>query len=151
MHWSGSAAPWAWRVAAGSAFCTAAWVPILLFPGPIVRLFVGDDPGVTTLGTFALRTFFALLPLVGLQVVGASYFQAVGRPGISLLNNLLRQVVIVVPLLLTLPRALGLAGVWLANPISDAAAAAITGAFVVVEIRRLARSRLAAAAPAEAA
>ena len=138
-------------LAAGSAFCTAAWVPILLFPGSIVRLFVGDDPGVTTLGTFALRTFFALLPLVGLQVVGASYFQAVGRPGISLLNNLLRQVVIVVPLLLTLPRALGLAGVWLANPISDAAAAAITGAFVVVEIRRLARSRLAAAAPAEAA
>jgi Na+-driven multidrug efflux pump len=124
-------------LAAGSAFCAAAWVPILVLAGPIVRLFVGPDPGVTGLGPSALRTFFALLPLVGLQVVGASYFQAVGRPGVSLLNNLLRQVIVIVPLLLLLPRALGLDGVWLANPISDAAAAVITAWFVAAEYRRL--------------
>lgn len=128
-------------VAAASVFCAVAWAPILLFAGPIVRLFVGDDPGVTTLGAPALRVFFALLPLVGLQVVGASYFQAVGRAGISLLNNLLRQVIILVPLLLVLPRMLGLDGVWLANPISDALSAAITGGFVLVELRRLAGRR----------
>lgn len=128
-------------VAAGTAFCAAAWAPILLFAGPIVRLFVGGDPGITALGPPALRTFFALLPLVGLQVVGASYFQAVGKAGVSLLNNMLRQVIILVPLLLVLPRALGLDGVWLANPISDAASAAITGGFVLVELRRLNTAR----------
>ena len=128
-------------VLAGTAFCIAAWIPILLFAGPLVRLFVGQDPGVNALGAPALRTFFALLPLVGVQVVGASYFQAVGKAGVSLLNNLLRQVIILVPLLLVLPRALGLAGVWLANPISDAAAALITGGFVLVELRRLAGRR----------
>lgn len=140
-------------VAAGTAFCMAAWIPILLWAGPLVRLFVGGDPGVNALGAPALRTFFALLPLVGVQVVGASYFQAVGKAGISLLNNLLRQVIILVPLLLTLPRALGLAGVWLANPISDAAAALITGVFVLAELRRLAARRhaLELGFPAEAA
>jgi putative MATE family efflux protein len=134
-------------VAAGSAFCTAAWVPILLLAGPIVRLFVGHDPGVGVLGPPALRTFFALLPLVGLQVVGASYFQAVGKAVTSLLNNMLRQVIILVPLLLVLPRVLGLDGVWLANPISDAASAAITGGFVLVEMRRLVERCRAAPVP----
>jgi putative MATE family efflux protein len=127
-------------VAAATAFCAVAWIPMLVFARPLVQVFVGEGTGLSTFGPDALRTFFALLPVVGVQVMGASYFQAVGRPGLSLLNNLLRQVVILVPLLLVLPPLLGLDGVWLANPVSDATSAAITGWFVVAEIRKIARS-----------
>jgi putative MATE family efflux protein len=125
-------------VVAATAFCAAAWVPMLVFARPLVQVFVGHGTGLSTFGPSALRTFFAVLPLVGVQVMGASYFQAVGKPGLSFLNNMLRQVIILVPLLLVLPRALGLDGVWLANPISDTASAAITGGFVLAELRRLA-------------
>jgi putative MATE family efflux protein len=124
-------------VVAATAFCAAAWIPMLVFARPLVQVFVGEGTGLSSFGPGALRTFFVLLPVVGVQVMGASYFQAVGKPGLSLLNNLLRQVIILLPLLLVLPRALGLDGVWLANPISDAASATITGAFVLAELRRL--------------
>jgi putative MATE family efflux protein len=126
---------------AATALCAAAWLPLLAWPDAIVRLFVGDAPQVLAVGPPALRTFFALLPVVGAQVVGAGYFQAVGKAGVSFFANLLRQVVVLVPLLLVLPPALGLRGVWLANPLSDAVSAAITLALVVPELRRLAAGR----------
>jgi Na+-driven multidrug efflux pump len=124
-------------LAAATAFCALAWVPLVAWPGPVVRLFVGDDPAVLAVGPPAVRTFFALLPVVGAQVVGAGYFQAVGKAGTSLFANLLRQVVVLVPLLIVLPAWMGLPGVWLANPLSDGASAVITLALVGAELRRL--------------
>jgi putative MATE family efflux protein len=131
---------------AATAFCALAWVPLLAWPGPVIRLFVGDAPEVLAVGPSALRTFFAFLPAVGAQVVGAGYFQAVGKAGVSFLANLLRQVVVLVPLLLVLPEVMGLRGVWLANPLSDVASAVITLALLVPELRRLAPGTLSPAA-----
>jgi putative MATE family efflux protein len=120
---------------AGTALCIAAWLLIMALPGPLVALFVGGAPEVSALGPRSLRIFFALLPLVGLQTIGSGYFQAVGKAGLSLLNNLLRQLILIVPLLLVLTRFFGLDGLWLANPVSDLLAAAITAAFLALEFR----------------
>jgi Na+-driven multidrug efflux pump len=139
-----------WALAAACAFCLAGWVLILLFAGPIIRLFAGDEPGLAAIGPAALRTFFALLPLFGIQAVGASYFQAVGKAGLSLLTYLLRNVLLPATLLVFLPRALGLEGLWLSCPIADAVAVTITGGLVAIELRRLAAGRRATAAPTRA-
>jgi putative MATE family efflux protein len=120
---------------AGTAVCAAAWLLVMAFPATLVALFVGGSPESSALGPRALRIFFALLPLVGIQVIGTGYFQAVGKAGIALLNNLLRQLLLIVPLLLVLPLFIGLDGLWLANPLSDLLAAAITAAFLLVEFR----------------
>jgi Na+-driven multidrug efflux pump len=123
---------------ASSIFCLAAWIPLLACPAPLLRLFVGRDPRVAALGPHAVRAFFLLLPVVGAQVVGAGYFQAVGKAGVSFFANLLRQVFILVPLLLLLPLRFGLDGVWMAGPISDALSVIITLALLSPELRRLA-------------
>jgi putative MATE family efflux protein len=122
---------------AGTAFCAVACAAVLAGSDGIVRVFVKDDPAVAGIGGRALRIFFACLPVVGFQVIGSGYFQAVGRAGVSFLNNLLRQLIVLVPLLLVLPRILGLDGVWLANPLSDISSALITGLFLASELRRL--------------
>jgi putative MATE family efflux protein len=122
---------------AGIVFCAAACAAILAGSGAIVRLFVKDDPAVAAVGERALRIFFACLPVVGLQVIGSGYFQAVGRAGVSFLNNMLRQIIILVPLLLVLPRLFGLDGVWLANPVSDFSSTFVTGLFLVSDLGRL--------------
>ncbi len=122
-----------------TAVCASVWLPLLAWSGPAVRLFVGNDAPAGAVGPGAVRTFFALLPLVGAQVVGAGYFQAVGKAGLSFFANLLRQVFVLVPLLLVLPPFLGLEGVWLANPLSDGISAAITLALLLPELRRLSR------------
>ena len=126
-------------IVAGVIFAAAACTAIMAASAPITRLFVGNDSVMTTTGARAMRIFFLFLPLVGLQTIGSHFFQAIGRAGISFLNNLLRQLIILVPLLLVLPRFLGLDGVWLCNPISDITAAVITSLFLAAELARLGR------------
>ena len=126
---------------AGTILCAAAWVFILAAAGRIVALFQ-PDAATVALGGRALRIFFCLLPLVGTQVIGSGYFQAVGKARVSFFNNLLRQLFLIVPLLLVLPLFMGLDGVWYANPISDLGAAVITGCFLAVEWKRLRREEV---------
>lgn len=125
-------------VVTGTVLCAAVWALILAVAGRIVALFQ-PDAATVALGGRALRIFFALLPLVGMQVIGSGYFQAVGKAGVSFFNNLLRQLILIVPLLLILPPVVGLDGVWCSNPIADFGAAVITGCFLAAESSRLRR------------
>ena len=89
------------------------------------------------IGTTALRLFVVTLPVVGFQIICANYFQAIGKPGYTIVLNLLRQVIILIPALFLLPEMLGLTGIWLAVPISDLGAALLTGIFMLREVQRL--------------
>ncbi|OQX70846.1 MAG: hypothetical protein B6D62_03435, partial [Candidatus Cloacimonas sp. 4484_275] len=62
----------------------------------------------------------------GFQVVGATIFQALGKPLPSLVLSLARQILFLIPLILILPLFLNLNGIWLSFPISDLFATIIT-------------------------
>jgi putative MATE family efflux protein len=127
-------------IVVGVVFSAAAWAAIMAAAGPLTRLFVAGDPAIAATGTRAMRIFFLCLPAIGLQTVSAHFFQAIGRAGVSFLNNLLRQLIILVPVLLVLPRFLGLDGVWWSNPISDLSSTVITTIFLAAELARLGRT-----------
>jgi Na+-driven multidrug efflux pump len=76
----------------------------------------------------------------GFHLVGASFFQSIGKARTALVLTLLRQVLVLIPLLIVLPRFLGLDGVWGAGPVADLVAALLTGAVLLRELRRLERS-----------
>jgi len=95
-----------------------------IFPSPIVMLF-NNDPELLEKGTAGLRIFLSMLPLVGFQVVTGNYFQATGRSNIATLMTLMRQMLLLLPLVIILPGHFGLAGVWMSAPISDFLNAAI--------------------------
>ena len=78
-----------------------------------------------------------MLPSIGFQKVSANFFQSIGKAKISIFLGLLRQVILLIPLYLILPKFLGLTGVWLAGPISDAIAALITGLMLYKELKKL--------------
>jgi Na+-driven multidrug efflux pump len=88
-----------------------------------------------------MRISMSMLPLIGFQVVSASYFQAVGKPKEALLLMLSRQVLLLIPAVLILPRFFGLNGVWLALPTADLGSSAFTGVCLFAELRRLQQSR----------
>jgi len=113
-------------IAAATAFVTFCFAGIQLFPGAFVTLFAGPASDVLDLGIYALRHYFIVLPLIGFQVLSSAYFQAVGKPKQSIFLNLLRQFIILVPLLYILPLLWGLDGVWIAQPIADVLSVAIT-------------------------
>ena len=54
-----------------------------------------------------------------------------------MLLSMLRQVIILIPLLLILPNFWQINGVWFAFPIADAAASVITGIFIFREMQHL--------------
>lgn len=124
---------------AATAMATAGFVVIRLFPTQLITIFSSQDAELIAFGSHALVVFLTFLPLVGFQIVGAGYFQAVGKPKQSLILSLSRQVLILIPALLILPRFFQLDGVLMAGPIADVAATALTGTWLLVELRYLNR------------
>ncbi len=121
---------------AATAVSVAGFILIELFDAYIIRMF-SSEADLIALGAAGLKIFMAMLPLIGFQVMGAGFFQAIGKPMHSLLLSMSRQLLILIPALLILPRFIGLQGVWLAGPIADFGATLVTAALVVAQIRRL--------------
>lgn len=107
-----------------------------LWPSQLIGLF-NKDPQLIELGTHAMGIFFKFIPLVGLQMLSSSYFQAVGKPNQATLLGLSRQVLIFIPLLFILPHYWGLEGVWWSAPFSDLGAFFLTGGWLWREIKHL--------------
>jgi putative MATE family efflux protein len=131
-----------------SLVCIAGFLVVMLAPAQVIAIFNRTDPQLRELGTRALRICLVTFPIVGFQMVGSSYFQAVGKPRHALLLGLSRQVLLLIPAILILPAWLGLDGVWLAIPTADFCASVLTGAWLYAELRHL-RVRHATGAAAE--
>lgn len=124
---------------AGSVFSVLGFVFIQVCDVYIVRLF-NSNPELVSLGSYAIRIVLLMLPLIGFQVVGASYFQAVGQAGKAAFLSMSRQVILLIPLILILPQFFGLGGVWAASPVADLVSAMITGGYLWSEMKRLRRN-----------
>ena len=85
---------------------------------------------------FAMRLVFAATPIIALQLIGAAYFQAVGKAIPALLLTLTRQGFFFIPLILLLPEFFEETGVWISFPIADALATVVTGIYLAKEIKK---------------
>jgi len=124
-------------IIAATLVVTLGYLATRLFPQQFIALFNRDDPELIAFGAEAIRIFFFFLPIIGFQIVSASYFQAVGKPKKAMFLTLSRQVLLFIPLLLILPRFLGLKGILYAAPISDIGSSLLTGLWLLMEIKSL--------------
>jgi Na+-driven multidrug efflux pump len=99
---------------------------IELIPAQIAGFFVGNSPEITAAAVTALRIFAISIPLYSFQIIGSRYLQAAHKPGKASLSVFLRQLIIFIPAVLALSALLGTNGIWIAFPITDLIAAAIT-------------------------
>ncbi len=95
------------------------------------------DQALIDLGTFALRMIILFVPIVGFQIIGAGYFQAIGKAVPSFFLALSRQVFFLLPLILLLPAWFGLNGIWYAFPLSDLLSAILVAIFIFPEYSKL--------------
>ena len=104
---------------AGAGYTLAAWLLVVLLPRVWVSVFTSDAALIET-GSAMLRIYFFGFVFMALQFAGQSTFQALGDAKYAIFFSLLRKAVIVVPLTLLLPlTALGVKGVFWAEPISN--------------------------------
>ncbi|HKL11870.1 MAG TPA: MATE family efflux transporter, partial [Clostridia bacterium] len=101
-------------------------------------------------GAPALRLVIMMIPVIGVQIVGAALFQSLGKAVPSLVLSLLRQVLILIPLLIFLPRIGGLAlnGIWISYPLADLLSTLLTGILIFKEMNKMKECE---EAPAESA
>lgn len=114
-----------------------AFIMVETIPDSIVKLFNSSDPGLLGFGRDGLRLALLALPFVGFQVVAGNFFQSMGNAKIAVLLTLLRQVIILIPLLFILPNYFGLNGIWISMPISDFCSAIIVVFFLVNQWKKL--------------
>jgi len=121
---------------AGTIFATLGFLLVEIFDKQIIMMF-NDNPELISIGAHGMRLQLCMLPVIGFQIIGANYFQAVGKAGYAIVLSMSRQVIILIPLLLMLPGFMGINGAWLASPIADLASAIITGLFLFKEFHKL--------------
>ena len=112
------------------------FVVIFFFAESIPNIF-SDNQYVANNAPTALRYVFVALPIVGIQLIGAAYFQAIGKALPALLLTLSRQGIFFIPLLFILPRFYGVNGVWMAFPIADVLSTIVTAFFLNREVSKL--------------
>lgn len=121
---------------AGTAVCAVGFLIAMVFPRACARMFTTDEVLIAH-SVVAMRYIMAVFIIIGAQMVITNFFQSIGKAKISIFLSLSRQLIFLVPLLAILPKHMGLNGVWLAMPLSDAIAAIMAYAMLWFYIKRL--------------
>ena len=114
---------------------TLVFIVLMVFPENIAKMFT-TDVAVLKQAPHDMRWVFAATPIIAWQLIGAAYFQAIGKATPALLLTLCRQGFFFIPLILILPKFYGELGVWMSFPISDVLATIVTAYFLNREIKR---------------
>lgn len=127
--------------AAATVITTLGFILVQLFPVQIISIFNTSDQRLISIGSRGIRIDLLFFPIVGSSIVCTNYFQAIAKAKLSTILSLLRQVIMIIPLLIILPPFFKLDGVWMAQPIADVLSTAITLILAVKQMKTLGNSQ----------
>jgi putative MATE family efflux protein len=107
-----------------------------LFPVQLISLF-NRNTELIKFGKSAIFAWFLCFPVVGFQIVGSNFFQAIGRPKSAMLLTLTRQLILLTPAIIIFPRLWGVEGILYAAPFADFLSFLLTATFFYLGIRKL--------------
>jgi Na+-driven multidrug efflux pump len=116
-----------------AALAALVFIFLMVFPEAITGLFTQDE-AVLRETPPAMRYVFLATPIIAVQLIGAAYFQAIGKALPALILTLLRQGIFFIPLIFILPNFYGALGVWIAFPVADILATIVTAYFLHREV-----------------
>lgn len=117
----------------------AGWAVCQLFPEAIISIFGNENASFTDFAVKCLRIYLFSIFCAGFQIVSTNYFQATGQPLKASILSMLRQLLLLIPLIIILPLFMGLDGILYSAPVADIASAVIVAFFIVPEMRKLNR------------
>ncbi len=108
-------------------YALAFWALMMAAPGAVAALFT-SDAALVDYTAWAMRIYMAGIFSTGFQLSCQQSFMALGQAKISLLMACLRKLILLIPLIFLLPLLLPdkVFAVFLAEPVSDILAAAVT-------------------------
>ncbi len=121
---------------------------MMFIPDILIKMFT-TDKDLITISVNAIRIVIIAIPLIGIQIVGATFFQSVGKAIPSLILGMSRQIIFLIPLVLIIPHFLGLKGIWIAFPVADIGSTIITLLWLLKELKTLGLLHLKTIGPKE--
>ena len=121
-----------------AGYATLFWAALMLVPQIFVSIF-NNDPALIEYASWAMRVYMAGIFSVGFQLSCQQSFMALGQAKISLLMACLRKIVLLIPLIFILPLFFEnkVFGVFLAEPVSDIVAAAVTTIMFLGQFKKI--------------
>lgn len=127
-----------YSIIAATVVTTTGFLVAELVPTLCARLFTSDAT-LIGMSASAIRIIMVTFPIVGFQMVITNFFQSIGKAKISMFLSLSRQMLFLLPLLITLPLWFGVDGIWWAMPISDMIAALVTLVLMATYMKKFRR------------
>lgn len=115
-------------------FTCVCWIIMMLFPQIFAGMFTSDAE-LVKYTAWALRIYMAGIFSIGFQISCQQSFMALGQAKVSLILACLRKLILLIPLIFILPLILPdkVFAVFLAEPVSDIIAAAVTTTVFMVK------------------
>ncbi len=118
-----------------TVLATFVFLVIMFFSQQIASAFT-QDIDIILKTKEVLTWVFLSTPIIGIQLIGSAYFQAIGKAIPALLLTLTRQGFFFVPLILILPKYFGEFGIWISFPIAEIIATIVTAYFLRKELKQ---------------
>lgn len=128
--------------AMSTVFCITMFI-ILYVAAPYLSLAFIDrntNPELFKTTVWGMRILAIGFPFYGPIYTLATFYQSVGRAKASITINMLRQIIILLPLIIVLPYFYGIDGVWYSQPTADTLAAILSAVLLIRERRRIGTS-----------
>jgi Na+-driven multidrug efflux pump len=109
---------------------------IELFPATIIGIF-SPDPELVKNGVLFVRLFFLAFWIIPLNAVSSNTFQAIGNSKLALISALLRQFIVLIPVLLICYNLFGLIGIFVSFPIADVIASLTSNYLLTRQLAKL--------------
>ncbi|SFB40571.1 MATE family efflux transporter [Clostridium frigidicarnis] len=119
----------------GIALMSIGIIVIQIWAVDLVKIF-NNDLELVNVTSSGIKKFSLMMPIVPVSILGSNYIQSIGKAKEAMLLSLLRQVIILIPIILLLPKFLGLNGIWYSQPVADFIAVIITLILILKEVDR---------------
>ena len=117
------------------SIATILFIIFQVFPKQIISLFGEGDKLYFEFATKYMRIFLAFISLNSIQISIATFFPSIGKAIKGAIVSLTKQLIVLFPLLLTLPRFFGVEGVIYATPLTDLIAFTVAIIFLINEFK----------------
>ena len=122
------------------SIATILFIVFQVFPKQIISLFGEGDKLYFEFATKYMRIFLVFISLNSIQISIATFFPSIGKAIKGAIVSLTKQLIVLFPLLLTLPKFFGVEGVIYATPLTDLIAFTVAIIFLINEFKYMPKS-----------
>lgn len=126
------------QIAVCGGYTIAFWCVCMFLPEMLAGIF-SSDPALISYTSWTLRIYMGGILAMGFQISCQQSFMAMGQAKVSLLLACLRKLILLIPLIYLLPACMEnkVQAVFLAEPVSDVLAAAVTVTVFLTQFNKI--------------